>query len=208
MNSQATPDIRFITLEGLDGCGKTAQIDGVVDFCEHHNPRGVVVTREPGGTELGERIRHILLDHGSVDADAELMLLFASRIQHVRTVIAPALARSQTVVCDRYIDATYAYQGYGRGLPLTVIDSLVALFTLPPPHLTLFFDVSVHTAAIRRGERPADRIEAENEGFFERVRKGYLERAKNDPDRIVVIPSHGSLDQVSHAVEAALSARC
>lgn len=207
MNSMDTRESRFITLEGLDGSGKTAQIDRVVEFCEQRNPRGVVVTREPGGTEFGERVRHILLDHASLEAKTELLLVFASRVQHVKTVIAPALALGKTVVCDRYLDATYAYQGYGRGLPLTLIDDLVRMLSIPLPDLTLFFDVPVSLAAARRQGRAADRIEAEGEVFFARVRAGYEARAREDQRRVLVIEASASLAEVGCAVEAGLLTR-
>lgn len=208
MNSTDTSKPRFITLEGLDGSGKTSQIDRVIAFCEARNPNGVVVTREPGGTEFGERIRHILLDHASLETKAELLLVFASRVQHVKTVIAPALALGKTVVCDRYLDATYAYQGYGRGLPLTLIDDFVRILSLPLPDLTLFFDLPVGVAARRRQGRPADRIEAEGEAFFQRVRAGYEARAREDRNRVLVIEASGSVAEVGRAVEAALAGRC
>lgn len=207
MNSTDTRKSRFVTLEGLDGSGKTAQMDRVIEFCEQRNPKGVIVTREPGGTEFGERVRHILLDHASLEAKTELLLVFASRVQHIKTVIAPALALGKTVVCDRYLDATYAYQGYGRGLPLALIDDFVRILSVPLPDLTLFFDVPVSVAAARRSGRPADRIEAESEAFFNRVRAGYEARAREDQKRVLVIEAIGSLTEVGYAVETALTAR-
>ncbi|MHB8252386.1 MAG: dTMP kinase [Acidiferrobacter sp.] len=207
MNSTSTHKPLFITLEGLDGSGKTTQIGGVVRGCERNNPHGVIVTREPGGTELGEHIRRILLDHTAIEAQSELLLLFAARVQHLKTVIKPALAQNKTVICDRYLDATYAYQGYGRGLPRLMIDGLVQLFAIRPPDLTLFFDVPVDVALARRSGRAADRIEAESPEFFGRVREGYLMRAQEDPGRFVVIPALSSPDIVGQAVDAALKAR-
>lgn len=206
---KSTPPRRplFLSLEGLDGSGKTTQIDRVADFCRHHNARGVVVTREPGGTEVGERIRHILLEHASLHAQTELLLMFAARVQHVKTVIAPALALGKTVVCDRYLDATYAYQGYGRGLDISLIDALTRLLDIPPPDLTLYFDVPVPVALARRAGRAADRIEAEGEEFFERVRAGYRRRARDEPARFAVIPAEGSMTEVGQAVETTLAGR-
>lgn len=209
MNSTSTQSRPcFITLEGLDGCGKTTQIDRVVDFYEQRSPLGVVVTREPGGTEVGERIRHILLDHALIETHSELLLVFAARIQHLKTIIEPALAVGKTVVCDRYLDATYAYQGYGRDLPLSLIDSLVQLLHVRMPDLTLLFDVPVEIALKRRSGRAVDRIEAEGSAFFTRVREGYLRRAKEDSARFTVIPGSGSLVEVGEAVDAALKMRC
>ncbi|AWP23427.1 dTMP kinase [Acidiferrobacter sp. SPIII_3] len=207
MRSTAPRRPLFLSLEGLDGSGKTTQIDRVADFCEHHNAEGVVVTREPGGTEVGERIRHILLEHASLHAQTELLLVFAARIQHVKAVIAPALALGKTVVCDRYLDATYAYQGYGRGLDISLIDAMTRLLDIPLPDLTFYFDVPVPVALARRAGRAADRIEAEGEEFFGRVREGYRRRAQDDPGRFVVIPATGSLTEVGEAVDAALAGR-
>ena len=208
MSSMATRKPLFISLEGLDGCGKTTQIDRVVAFCENRNPQGYILTREPGGTEVGERIRHVLLDHASIDAKSELLLIFAARVQHLKMVIEPALALGQTVICDRYLDATYAYQGYGRGLPVSLIDEFVRLLSIPVPDLTLFFDVPVGLAQARRRGRPADRIEVEGAEFFERVRNGYHARAEREPDRIATIPASGTLAAVGQAVDAVLRARC
>ncbi len=207
MKSTAPHGPLLVSLEGLDGSGKTTQIDRIVEFYEQRNPRGVVVTREPGGTEVGERIRHIVLEHASLDPRTELLLLFAARVQHIKAVIAPALALGKTVVCDRYLDATYAYQGYGRGLGAPLIDGLSDLLAIPPPDLTLFFDVPVRVALARRAGRTPDRIEAEGEAFFERVREGYQARARAEPERFVVIPAAGSLADVAQAVDAALAAR-
>ncbi len=167
----------------------------------------MVVTREPGGTDVGERIRDLLLAHASLHAQTELLLIFAARIQHVRTVIAPALALGKTVVCDRYLDATYAYQGYGRRLETSLIDALTRLLDIPLPDLTLLFDVPAAVAMKRRAGRTADRIEAEDETFFDRVREGYRQRAQGDPERFLVIPASGSVADVGQAVDAALAAR-
>lgn len=208
MSSMATRKPLFISLEGLDGCGKTTQIDRVAGFCENHNPHGYILTREPGGTEVGERIRHVLLEHAAIDAKSELLLIFAARIQHLKTIIEPALALGQTVICDRYVDATYAYQGYGRGLPIPLIDELVRILRVPLPDLTLFFDVPVDLAQARRKGRPADRIEAEGTEFFERVRTGYHARAESDPGRLAIIPASGTPAAVGQAVDAVLRARC
>ncbi len=176
-----------------------------MDICRRQNPQGVVVTREPGGTEVGERIRDILLKQVFLHAQTELLLLFAARVQHIKAVIEPALALGKTVVCDRYQDATYAYQGYGRGLEIPLIDALTRLLAIPSPDLTLYFDVPVDVALARRAGRAADRIEAEGEEFFKRVRDGYRFRAHSEPERFVVIPAAGSLAEVGEAVDAALA---
>ncbi|HUW97481.1 MAG TPA: dTMP kinase [Acidiferrobacter sp.] len=204
MNSTVTPKPLFITLEGLDGSGKGTQLDRVVSLCQRNHPGGLVVTREPGGTDVGERIRAVLLEHGKIEPESELLLMFAARVQHLKTVIEPALALGKAVVCDRYLDATYAYQGYGRGLSLALIDELVRLLAVRLPDLTLFFDVPVEVALARRSGRAVDRIEAEGAEFFARVRAGYRARAHADSGRFAVISAEGSPEIVGVAVEAAL----
>ena len=184
---------RFITLEGIDGAGKSTHARWIADALAARGRR-VVATREPGGTATGEAIREWLL-HRAMTHDAEALLMFAARREHVLQVIEPALARGECVVCDRYTDATYAYQGGGHGVPLELIATLERL--LHPdcnPDLTLLFDVpeAVSRQRLRRQQakgRELDKFEREAEAFFERVRNAYLERAAAEPARFRVIDS-------------------
>jgi len=184
---------RFITLEGIDGAGKSTHAAWLVAALRERGLR-VVATREPGGTGLGEALREILL-HRPMTHDCEALLMFAARREHVLQVIEPALARGECVVCDRYTDATYAYQGGGHGVSLELIATLERL--LHPdcnPDLTLLFDVpeAVSRQRLRRQQakgRELDKFEREAEAFFERVRNAYLERAAAEPARFRVIDS-------------------
>jgi dTMP kinase len=200
----------FITVEGGEGAGKTTMMDRMVDWLAAHG-RHVVRTREPGGTELAEKLREILLDKGnaSLSGQAELLLMFASRAQHLDEVIRPALQRGDTVLCDRFTDATWAYQGGGRGLPL---DDIAALERLVhgdlQPDLTLLLDLPVEQGlrrASKRGE--SDRFEEESRAFFERVRETYLQRARSAPERFAVIDASGSEDEVWAQVDDILQRR-
>ncbi|MHB1565887.1 MAG: dTMP kinase [Acidiferrobacter sp.] len=206
MNSTATPKPLFVTLEGLDGSGKSTQLEALVGLLEASG-RPVIVTREPGGTPLGERIRGLVLAAGTMSAESELLLILAARSEHLAAVINPALAAGKSVVCDRYLDATYAYQGYGRGLALALIDGLVAALDIRAPDLTLLFDLPCTVAAQRRGVRDADRIEAAGPAFFDRVRAGYLACAAAAPQRIVVIDANNPEDRVAAMVQHAVAAR-
>ncbi len=178
---------RFITLEGVDGAGKSTHARWLVDALR---ARGLatLATREPGGTALGEQLRHLLLTQ-SMHLKTETLLMFAARCEHLHTVILPALERGQWVVCDRFTDATYAYQGGGRGLDHAAVASLEQ-WVHPglQPDLTLLFDVSLAVARARlaAGHEP-DRFERESVSFFERTRAAYLERAAADPARIRVV---------------------
>jgi dTMP kinase len=194
---------RFITLEGIEGSGKTTQLDFVVDFLRGHGIQ-VVQTREPGGTEAGELIREILLtnDIEGMHPDTELALMFAARIEHVHKVIKPALQAGQWVVCDRFYDATYAYQGYGRNIDLGKIDKLREL-TIGDiqPDLTLLLDVDLDTSTQRVTQRGCqDRFEKEKIEFYTRVRDGYLAIAKQHANRVTVIDSTHSIEQVQSAI--------
>ena len=178
----------FITFEGIDGAGKSSQIDGLVRHLDAQG-RTVVRTREPGGTPLGEQLRALLL-HESMHLETEAMLMFAARREHLAACIEPALARGEWVVCDRFSDASFAYQVGGRSLAR---EAFAALEALVHPHLqpdlTFVFDLEPHEAARRlegTGVAP-DRFEREQLGFFTRVRAAYLERAQECPERIVVI---------------------
>lgn len=206
----------FITLEGIEGSGKTTQVPHVRDFLR---ARGIdcVVTREPGGTPEGGKIRSILLDpeNRALSAKAELMLYVADRADHVEKVIAPALAAGKTVVCDRYVDATVAYQGFARGLGAEMVEAIHRLVLDDlKPDLTLLFDLSPEISlqraldALRRGDRSVSesRFEAEARAFHERVRAGYLELASKESGRYRVIDAAASPEQVTRSVIEAVSA--
>lgn len=195
---------RFITLEGVDGAGKSTHIEWLVQTLRAHG-LDVVSTREPGGTPLGERLRTLLLSE-PMGLDTETLLMFAARCEHVQQVIAPALARGAWVVCDRYTDATYAYQGGGRELGAARVAALEQwLQPALRPDLTWLFDVPLEVARARMaGERQLDRFEQEGQAFFERTRQAYHARVQADPERIHVIDASQPLAAVRAALEAAL----
>ena len=195
---------RFITAEGIDGAGKTTHLDAVEAWlCQRGH--AVVRTREPGGTPLAEALRELLLRQ-PMDALTEALLVFAARSDHLQQVIEPALAAGRWVLCDRFTDATFAYQGHGRGFDMGVLTALEAWVQQGrQPDLTLWFDVDPAVAAARRGAvRSADRFEAQDLDFFHRVRQGYVTRAAGAPHRFVRIDAGGSPDRVRQAVLAAL----
>lgn len=197
---------KFITLEGTEGVGKTTNLELIRDEVARAG-HSVVTTREPGGTPLAEEIRQLLLAvrEEPVAETTELLLMFAARAQHVATVIRPALEAGQWVVCDRFTDATYAYQGGGRGLDAEVIHTLENIVQCGlQPDLTIFLDVSVEIAARRIAARNHDRFEQEQVAFFERVRTAYLERAANHP-RIRVVDASVELDQVQENLRELLA---
>ncbi len=200
----------FITLEGIEGAGKSSAVECVVGTMQGLG-RVVVATREPGGTELGERIRTLVLDKRSASmcADTELLLMFAARAQHLEEVIRPTLIRGECVVCDRFTDATYAYQGGGRGLSNTAISDAEALVHADlQPHTTLLLDTAPDVGLERaRGRHAADRIESENIPFFARVRDAYLARAAEFPNRIITIDAGQDLEMVHAEIRAALQER-
>ncbi|MCZ8130462.1 MAG: dTMP kinase [Steroidobacteraceae bacterium] len=194
---------RFVTVEGIEGVGKSTQLERLRARLVEGGHE-VVTTREPGGTPLAERIRALVLERGEegVPPAAELLLMFAARAVHTANRIRPALERGAWVLCDRYTDATYAYQGGGRGVGDASIAALAGLAHPGlQPDLTLLFDAPVGVALARaRGRaQAADRIESETSIFFERVRAKYLEIARRDPDRVRVIDATRDTD----AVEAA-----
>lgn len=197
---------RLITLEGGEGAGKSTVLATVR---ERLAARGldVVVTREPGGTPLGEAVRALVLDpaYGPVCAESELLLMFAARAQLVRSVIEPALAAGRWVLSDRYSDASYAYQGGGRGQPAARIAELESWAAGVRADLTLLLDLPVAQGLARAGSRAAaDRIEAERDDFFERVRAAYRARAAAEPQRFRVIDAGAELGAVQAAVTAAI----
>jgi dTMP kinase len=198
---------RFITLEGIEGVGKSTQVRRLADRLEAAG-HGVVRTREPGGTEVGDRIRAVLLDpdgQAPVD-DTELLLMFAARAEHVERVIRPALAAGQWVVCDRFTDATYAYQGGGRNIDparIAVLEEWVQQGLVPDR--TLLLDLPVEDGLGRaRGDGGGDRFERERRAFFERVRSTYLERAAAQPERFRVIDASGDVEAVADRVHEAV----
>jgi dTMP kinase len=181
-------DGKFISFEGVDGAGKSTHLEYVARFLRGKG-RQVVLTREPGGTELGERLRELLLHRGAMHPDTEALLMFAARGEHVEQLIKPALARGDWVVSDRFTDASYAYQCGGRGIAEQRLKRLEDWVLQGfKPALTLVFDVPPEVAALRRGQvREADRFEQEARDFFQRVRDVYLVRARQEPARIKVI---------------------
>jgi len=202
----------FITLEGTEGAGKTTQLPHLVSFLENRG-HDCVVTREPGGTPTGQKIRALLLDPANtvMTPEAELFLYAADRAQHVQTVILPALAAGKTVICDRFYDATEAYQGFARGLDRELVATLnrIAAKTLKPD-ITVLFDLPPEIGLGRAWERinkngtkAADhRFEKESIDFHNRVRQGYLEIAKREPERFLVINAAGSEEKVRAALLA------
>lgn len=193
----------FITLEGGEGTGKSTQIEEVAAWFRERGHQ-VVVTREPGGTRAGEAIRRILLDreHIAINPETELLLMFSARAQHIAEVIRPALAAGQVVLCDRFTDASYAYQGGGRGIARQQIVQLESWVQDDlRPDLTLLLDAPVDVGMARAGERGvADRFEAETEAFFHAVREAYLELARHDPERIRVIDANQPVADVTAAI--------
>ncbi len=201
---------RFITLEGIDGAGKSTHLEWLARFLGERGIR-VTVTREPGGTTLGERLRELLL-HGAarLHAETETLLVFAARREHIDKVIEPALASGAWVLCDRFTDATYAYQSGGSGVSWSKVAQLEqwAQGGLQPD-LTVLFDVApeVGLARAARGKTP-DRFEREQDGFYERARRAYLDRAREAPKRIRVVDAAKPLTDIQKELEAIVSVLC
>jgi len=201
-------DGRLITLEGIEGAGKSSQIEPLASWLRgqgHH----VVITREPGGTPVGDGIRAVLLERGEAvpHPDTELLLMCAARAEHVERVIRPALERGDWVISDRFTDASYAYQGAGRGIDDTRIAVLEEWVqgSLRPDR-TILLDVEAATGLERaRGRGQADRFEAESLAFFERVRARYLTRAEREPERFRVVDAHVDPDRVAERIRAAVA---
>lgn len=200
----------FITLEGGEGAGKSTQIARLRDWWRDRG-RTVLVTRQPGGTPLAEKIRDLVLhERGEpVDDLTELLLLFAARAQFLAERVRPALARGEVVLCDRFTDSTWAYQGAGRGMDPVQIGALERLVHGDlQPDLTLLLDLPVAEGMARASDRSAaDRIEGEGHAFFERVRQAFLDRAGDDPARWAVVDAGASPDGVWAAIESVLEAR-
>jgi len=192
---------KFITLEGMDGAGKSTHIASIVAALRARGNE-VVITREPGGTTLGERLRELLL-HESMHAETETLLMFAARREHIASVIAPALARGAWVLSDRFTDATYAYQCGAKGVDVGKVQLLEQWVQGDlQPDITLLFDVPVEVSMQRLANaREPDKFERENADFFTRIRNTYLNRAKENPDRFRVIDSNRPLDEVKLKVE-------
>ncbi len=202
---------RFITIEGSEGAGKSTAIECMRSWFES---KGIIpiLTREPGGTPLAEEIRDLLLAHRdeTVDPHTELLLMYASRVQHTEIKIKPALEEGRWVISDRFNDASFAYQGTGRDIGFSQLQKLDewALGGFKPG-LTLFLDLPVATGMQRAGMRgDLDRFENENLSFFERVRDGYLQRANTDPERFVIIDAAQSIDDVERQIITVLEERC
>jgi dTMP kinase len=198
---------RFISLEGIDGAGKSTHLQAVADWLGAQG-REVVLTREPGGTPLAETLRDLVL-HQPMDALTESLLVFAARRDHLQQCIEPALERGDVVLCDRFTDATFAYQGGGRGFDLSVLGTLETWVQAGrQPDLTLWFDVAPSVAAARRAAvRAPDRFEAQDLAFFERVRDGYAARAAAQPGRFVRIDAGAAPSEVQAQVLSAMQAR-
>jgi dTMP kinase len=197
---------KFITLEGVDGAGKSTHLQFIADAVAAACGRHAIVTREPGGTDLAERLRHAILEE-PMDPLAETLLIFAARAHHVRRVIRPALESGSWVVCDRFHDATYAYQGAGKGVPLDLIERLSeAAHPGLRPDRTLVFDCTYEIARKRLSGsgKKLDRFEREDEAFFERVRNAYLARAKAEPARVRIIDAAADVATIRKNLERAL----
>ena len=190
----------FITFEGADGCGKTTQMKLLAEYLEEKGV-SVVITREPGGKGLGEKVREILLNYdGPVSDRCESFLFLADRAQNIDTIVNPAVEEEKIVLCDSHIDSTVAYQGYGRGLDIERIKMLNNIATnWRKPDLTLVFDIDVETSMKRVGAEK-DRMESAGIEFHNRVREGYLEIAKQEPQRIKVIDASKSIEEIHREV--------
>ena len=202
---------RFVTFEGGEGAGKTTQIQRAAQWLRESGIE-VVLTREPGGTSRGEQLRKILLERNEepMPQSCELLLMFAARATRLANLIEPAVARGAWVLCDRFTDATYAYQGGGRGIPTGDIDALVQIVhPHRQPDRTVLLDLPVAEgmarAHLRNGADGPDRFESERVDFFERVRQCYLDRAARDPARFRIVDAGGDVEQVAVAVRAAVA---
>ena len=198
----------FISLEGIEGVGKSTNVAFTADTVRKAG-FDVVTTREPGGTPFGERVREWILngDHGQLSAEIEALLMFAARARHLEEVIRPALAAGRWVVCDRFTDATFAYQGGGRGASHTLLDALrQEIHQGLEPDLTLLLDAPLDVGTNRISSRTPDHFEREQRPFFERVRAAYLTLAAKQSTRIKIIDAARSLDRVQQQIEAEVQA--
>ena len=199
------PPSFFLTFEGIDGAGKSSHLVAVRDHFEALG-LSVVMTREPGGTPLAEALRQMIL-HDTMDPMTEALLIFAARRDHIAHVIAPALARGDVVICDRFTDSTFAYQGFGRKFPLVVLEQLEQWVQAElQPDLTFWFDLSPDIAASRLADaRAPDRFEREQIEFFSRVRAGYLARSQSYPARFLRIDAEGEKHEIWQRIESVLA---
>lgn len=201
---------KFITIEGQDGAGKSTNVAAMQEYLQTQSI-DFVHTREPGGTDLGEKIRELLLNSSDAIADkTELLMMFAARAQHIESVIEPALSKGVWVLCDRFTDATYAYQGAGRGLSVNDIQLLETYVQAGlVPDLTLVLDLPIEVSESRAGQRSApDRFERQKHDFKQNVRDCYLARARNEPDRMKVVDASESLELVKQSVVFLLTTFC
>ena len=192
----------FITFEGIEHCGKTTQSEALVDSLRSDG-YNLVLTREPGGTPLGHSIRDLLLHQSSAQVDpvAELLLFAADRAQHVNTVIRPALAAGKIVISDRFYDSTRAYQGYGREIPIDLIDRAILLATGGlTPDLSILVDIDLATSRLRSADETDDRIEQSHDSFFERVREGFRTIALAEPERFLILDGAESIAEVARRI--------
>jgi len=198
---------KFITIDGVEGAGKSTQIEYICSYLQKKSIE-VVRTREPGGTDLGEKIRALLLgvETGAMHSDTELLLMFSARNEHIQNKIKPAIAEGKWVVSDRFTDASFAYQGGGRSLDLSRIEALENWVQGEfRPDLTLLLDLSVDIGMKRIEARSAkDRIELEERAFFERVRQVFIDRSKQFPERIKLVDASVQIDQVSQQIHSYL----
>jgi len=198
---------KFITIEGVEGVGKTTSIAFIEQYFKQSG-QAILLTREPGGTPLAEKIRELLLDarQTSMGDDTELLLMFAARAQHLKEKIIPALEAGEWVICDRFTDATYAYQGGGRGISTQRIAQLEKWVQGElRPDVTLLLDLPVELGLKRAGERSTpDRFEQEKQAFFERVRASYLAMAEQEPQRYRIIDASGSIEEVQSRIKQVL----
>lgn len=199
---------KFITIEGQDGAGKSTNIAVIEEFLNQQGVR-FIKSREPGGTPFGETLREVLLNSGDdkIGDTAELLLIFAARAQHIEQVIQPALANGQCVLCDRFTDATFAYQGFGRGLDLQLITQLEhSVQGSLRPDLTILLDLPVEVGESRAGQRSSpDRFEQQQQAFKQRVRDGYLQLATQEPERIKVIDANQEMAAVAQSIQAVMN---
>ena len=201
----------FLSLEGSEGVGKTTSLKFIQEYIESLGHQ-VLITREPGGTPMAEELRNILLAEREekVEANTELLLMFAARCQHVSQVIKPALQAGKWVICDRFVDASFAYQGGGRELGFSRIEALEKWCLGDfKPDLTLLLDMSVEEGIARTKKRgKADRFETEKMAFYERIRAAYLKRAEDDPERIIIVDGTPDIATVQSSLKTILQQRC
>lgn len=199
---------KFLTIEGQDGAGKSTNINVIEAFLEQ---QGIdyIKSREPGGTPFGETLREVLLNSNDekIGDAAELLVIFAARAQHIEQVIDPALAKGQWVLCDRFTDATYAYQGFGRGLDLSLIKQLESNIQKSlRPDLTILLDLPVEVGESRAGQRSSpDRFEQQKQAFKQKVRDGYIQLASEQPERIKVVDAARDIPAVASSIQSILS---